>query len=237
VNCNQSGGTVAEHEEQKTPKGDTSIQWANWALVLIGGITALAVWYQAQKTAEATRAMRDAIPLQQATADAALLNAQAVINAERPWLLIEYEWKKVEGLEGYLFFAVNKGKTPADIVEAHFKPVILNCIPDDLPLPPPTMNSPIFIPRRGDNLIVQGETWYLNQVPIHPEDWIRNEGKLDEVMEAKAFPYFFGEIVYRDVIRPQGDKEGLHFTRCCFSYDAFMKVIRPTGPQEYRHKT
>ena len=43
VNCNQSAGTVAQHDEQKTPKGDAPIEWANWALVLIGGITAWAV--------------------------------------------------------------------------------------------------------------------------------------------------------------------------------------------------
>ncbi|MGB7148892.1 MAG: hypothetical protein WBD45_07040, partial [Terriglobales bacterium] len=206
-------------------------------LVIAGFVTAALICWQARETRRSVQAIRESLPHQEATAKAALLNAQAVINAERPWILIEYEWRKVEGLEGYLFFAVNKGKTPADIVEANFESVILNCIPDDLPLPPPTMNSPIFIPRRGDNLIVQGETWYLNQVPIHPESWIRNQMKLDEVMEAKAFPYFFGEIVYRDAIRPKGDEEGLHLTRCCFSYDAFMKLIRPTGPQEYRHKT
>jgi hypothetical protein len=208
----------------------------NIALVIVAAITALYVARQARETAKATKAMRDSLPLQKNAADAALLNAKAVINAERPWILVEYEWQKIEDLEGYLFFAVNKGKTPGEIVEAHFKPEILDNIPDKLALPPPSLNAPIFIPRRGDNLIVHNETWNLNPVPIHPESWINNEMKRDDVMNDTSFAYFFVDIVYRDLLRPKDDPEGIHHTRCCFVYDAFQKTIRPTGPSEYRHK-
>jgi hypothetical protein len=170
------------------------------------------------------------------TADAAAMNAQAVINAERPWILIEHEWRKIEDLEGLVFYAVNKGATPAEIVEAHFEREIMPYIPDKLPLPP-LYKSTVLIPRRGDNLIVKNETWDLNEVPIHPESWINNMMKRDTIANATDFVYFYGVIVYRDMLYKSTDKSGLHYTRFCFVYDVFLKALFPSGPQEYREKT
>lgn len=93
VNCNQSTGAVTDTEERETPEGDASIQWSNWVLVFIGGITAWAVWYQARKTAEATKTMEDALPLQKSAADATLLNAQAVISSERAWVMVNLRFQ------------------------------------------------------------------------------------------------------------------------------------------------
>lgn len=220
--------------EQQSPKSPlppwTDPFWPNWALVIITGIAAAIALGTLKDIKKQTVNAKK-------SADAALLNAKAVINAERPWLLVECEWRKVDKLEGYVFYAINKGKAPAEVIEAHFKPEIIDCIPDDLPLPPPALNAPIQIPRRGDNLIVQSETWEFTPAPIHPESWIDNWMKREDVMNVVAFPYFFGEIVYRDLLRPPSDNEGLHRTRCCFVYDAFLKTIRPTGPSEYREKS
>src|ERR1700678_2551017 len=50
-------------------------------------------------------------------AQAALLNAQAVIESERPWLVVTIE--KDETMPAYFFFRViNKGKTPAQLINA-----------------------------------------------------------------------------------------------------------------------
>lgn len=56
-----------------------AIDWPNWALVLVGTVTAYAVWIQARETAGATKAMRDSLPLQEKAAEAASQNAQALI--------------------------------------------------------------------------------------------------------------------------------------------------------------
>jgi hypothetical protein len=171
------------------------------------------------------------------SARAALLNAQAVINAERPWILVEYEWAEIEGLEGVRFYAVNKGKTPGEMIEAYFEKVILPIIPDTLPLPP-QYKSPILIPRRGDNLILTDEIWEFTPVPIHIESWIANEAKRDEVKNATEFAYFYGVIRYRDMLHMPDDENGMHYTRFCFTYNPFLGgTISPTGPSEYRQKT
>jgi hypothetical protein len=190
-------------------------------LVVVAAGTGWAVWKQTIETRKA--------------AEAALLNAKAVINAERPWMLVEYEWQKVEKLEGIGFYAINKGETPAEIVEAYFESQILPYISDNLPVPP-NYKSPIFIPRRGDNLIVKEEKWGLNPVPIHPESWIDNCMKRDAVESAREFVYFYGVIVYRDMLHESTAESGLHYTRFCFCYDVFMKALLPTGPQDYRQK-
>jgi len=86
---NSSHITQADQAKEKPPKAEVAIEWANWALVCVGLITFYAVWRQAKAANEATQAMRDSIPLQQKAANAALLNAQAVMNAERAWVIAE----------------------------------------------------------------------------------------------------------------------------------------------------
>jgi hypothetical protein len=169
------------------------------------------------------------------SAEAALLNAQALINVERPWMLIEYEERMDAELKGYSFYAINKGETPAEIVEAYFERDILDCIPDNLPLPP-RYRSPIPIPKRGDNFILKDEKWYLN-VAVHIESWLENSMKRDAVMNAREFPYFYGVVVYRDILHEGTDKTGMHYSRWCFVYNPFFKTLIPTGPQEYRNKS
>jgi hypothetical protein len=223
------------HTEWNLPSCYGFFRWPNgtttWAIIL----TLMAIAEQTKETAKATKAVRDSIPLQKATADAALLNAKAVINAERPWVLVEDQWQKTHGLEGIVFYAINKGDTPAEIVEAYFEREILPYIPDNLPSPP-LYKSAILIPKRGDNLLVKGETWELNPVPIHPESWIANSMKRDVVENAREFVYFYGVIVYRDMLHESTDEAGLHYTRFCFVYESFLKVLLPSGPQEYRQK-
>jgi len=146
-----NAGTDKETDKAKTeaPNGDTSI-WANaanWALVAIGFITFIAVWKQARETAKATQAMRDSIPLQKTAADAALLNAQAVINAERPWVMIEkidepylepWEWppqtkpdelppprpQSELRLSHCMFYLKNFGNTPAKLTAWRYELLI-----------------------------------------------------------------------------------------------------------------
>lgn len=212
------------------------VKYTGW-LVAVGIATAVFIWWQAFETRRSVRAIRDSIPYQEKTATAALLNAQAVVNAERPWILIEVYWKEgVSGpeptLSGWVFQAVNKGQTPADIVSLYFEREFVGK-PDDLPLPP-KYRSPIIV--TGDNLMVRDEKWTLSS-PIHAESWIDNRGKRDVVMDAKEFPVFYGQVIYRDTLREKTDPAGEHHTRFCFAYNAFMKNIIPSGPQEYRTKS
>jgi len=61
---NQAPAPKAEHGENKAPKWDASVG-ANWALVVVGILTFIAVWYQAKKTAQATTTMMRSLELQE----------------------------------------------------------------------------------------------------------------------------------------------------------------------------
>jgi hypothetical protein len=117
VFCGPDAGKEKEEAEDKTPARNASsgINWeaaATWALVGVGLLTFWAVWKQANETTRATQAMRDSLPHQAAAAKAALLNAQAVINAERPWVVVEGEIIEPETIK---ITARIKGRTPAKI--------------------------------------------------------------------------------------------------------------------------
>ena len=62
---NSSRQTQANPPEDKSPESHTGIEWANWALVLIGAITFGAVWKQTKESSKATNAMRDSVRLQE----------------------------------------------------------------------------------------------------------------------------------------------------------------------------
>jgi hypothetical protein len=66
-------------------------------------------------------------------ADAALKNAQAVINSERPWIVVE-----AEGYPEIAFKMTNKGKTPAQLVQYDPIPKVIT------PLLGETIGKPVY---------------------------------------------------------------------------------------------
>jgi hypothetical protein len=56
----------AESPEEETPKWYASVEWANWVLVVVAGLTGWAIWIQARETANATKAMGKSVRLQEA---------------------------------------------------------------------------------------------------------------------------------------------------------------------------
>lgn len=192
----------------------------NWPLVLvgIGGIwTAIC----------ALKPSRDA-------ANAALLNARAVIDAERPWMIVTVEADPLS--EGCFFFrAVNKGRTPANIVSA-CREMCIAYIPDMLPLPP-HYSSPMYVPP--DNLRVTDDPW--NDHPSFCPDKmnvsaIRRVGFNEENVGAGTL-CCYGEITYTDAFPDKEGRPTVHSTRWCYAYNPIQRSFSPTGPEEYRSKT
>ena len=70
---NEAGSQKAGDNAQKTPPWYRSVEWSNWALVAIAGITAWAIWKQAKETALATDAMERSVKLQEIAAQQWLL--------------------------------------------------------------------------------------------------------------------------------------------------------------------
>lgn len=118
------------------PSGHTSFKWprwvfdSNWWLVIIAGLTGIFIGRQARLSrrtlneihAQAghmekqTQILRDSVAAAQRGADAALRNAQAVINSERAYLLFSVKKERLTGPHGPSQFhieVINYGRVPA----------------------------------------------------------------------------------------------------------------------------
>jgi hypothetical protein len=136
-------------------------------------------------------------------ANAALLNAQAVINAERPWLLITIK-PRMGPMGGFTVHARNKGRTPAMITAAHIGFISVKKV-SDLPDIPPygtgrLVQDRIIIPGSAARIIwFDGGTVSRSLGENYPRfTW---EGEI----------YVFGTILYRDLADPS--LTSIHETR------------------------
>ena len=213
----QARSQLGKDKPAKAPAWYASVEWANWALVLIGAVTACAVWWQAKKTAEATQAMRDAVPLQKSSADAALLNAQAVINSDRPWVVI---FADPDSFGNYGFYAGNLGNTPADIISYA---VGFRCVNKIVELPdvPEYWDEQIpmvkiLVPGRGKG----GQTLDL----LVPEMFADFADKCDKSRTDRTLKtppkvcVFYFRVLYSNVLSRINPSVSNHETRMCFCW-------------------
>jgi hypothetical protein len=173
--------------ERHTPSWYGFFRWPNgttaWAIIL----TLLVIAQQTKETARAAKAAQDSakatqdsIPHQEKAAEAALLNAQAVINAERPWIVIKVVSPKPNH---FILKAFNVGNTPAILTEFYFLnrrirdgeawelPVKSQQTSALLPPPPllPARKSRALFPLEGQSgyrIIIWGEIHY--RIPAEP---------------------------------------------------------------------
>src|ERR1039458_9853095 len=113
-----NSGIAPGHKDEGKTKGNSAKEkpsyWEeafgpaslpNWALVVVGGIASFLAWSTLKTIKDQASSGRDA-------ANAALLNAQAVINSERPWISISVESPEPNK---FVYKATNVGRTPANI--------------------------------------------------------------------------------------------------------------------------
>ena len=192
-----------------------------WVAIFVTAILALVAVVQLVFLRRSANAAKEA-------AEAALLNAQAVIRTERPWLVVTWiSDKETPGV--FRFGCRNQGNTPAKIISMSAKPTFID-LPDNLPVPP-VYSSPVAMP--GLHLIVSEDSFRVGH-GINPASIIQNAGKKDLVDGSREFLVYCGNIVYRDALYLDSATEGLHETRWCFVYQPAgkRKFVR-SGPEEY----
>ena len=167
-------------------------------------------------------------------AHAALLNAQAIIHSERPWILISVE-PSAEKLNSFTVIATNRGRTPASII-AKTEQTKIAIDEHALPaFPEYDFQAPVpFIPR----ILVPGESTPIKS--IGREDLLELCGseesfKRIENWEEKFFIY--GKVVYRDLIAAVDDQS--HETNWCCWYirGRQMDGLVIAGPSTYNAHT
>lgn len=168
--------------------------------------------------AEATAGIAHATRL---SAEAANLNAKALINAERAWLLVEM---KSLGHEMFTLSMKNWGRTPAKIIDVKHL--------EDFPI-----NSGDFSPDYRyeqptrfvySKMVAPGETWEAS-------DWVTSlpsvlpSETLDAVRSSRQRYFIYGVIEYEDVI----NTKEVHKTRFCYFYSPTLDKFINGGPPDF----
>jgi hypothetical protein len=172
---------------------------------------------------EATTARESAstaTALAKQAADAAILNAKAVMNSERPWLLVTID-QRTTAPHIFDVQARNAGRTPAELIDGH-------CVSKMHPTnfsPPGILDDPFIMPAQ--NLIVSGDSFtvrviFLENLPP-PEE---NEG----VAGDPQMLYVYGTLRYWDtVVDRNAPGAEPYVTQWCFWYDRQAKRFRRAG--------
>jgi hypothetical protein len=203
---------------------------SNWILTILGGIgggvaviTLILIKSQAdtmetqakdarESGVEATKISLATAQAAQKSADAALLNAQVLINSERPWILVRVEASKgALGFDGFDITAVNRGRTPASILSYSTNCLIVDegeAMPAEPECGKMKTVSEILLPDEPTHLDSVGDGT-VAMYCVSEEKWQR-------VLGMDAWAYFVGRIVYRDLLSPADTPP--HETQWAFSY-------------------
>ncbi len=211
---------------------------SNWALVLVGIGAGVLAFFTLRKIRDQAESGKDAAIAGKDAARAALLNAQAVINAERAWLAVSIDIEVSnpndpnETPKCYVAY-LNQGRTPAKIIGIDFTHRFIDQ-PDNLPVPP-TYNSPSFLP--DSTFIVSRDSFKINPF-FDPISILTQARKQVAVGFSTEFLMFYGRITYEDVFANQEGEHVLHETRWCFAYNPnSQKRFVACGPNEYNQHT
>jgi hypothetical protein len=221
--------TCKMRSEQNTEKGKSKSPWWYKFLAWPEGITAWlllltlgAIVWQAKETRKA--------------AEAALLNAQAVINAERAWLVvsIENDPNRRAPFQTFIHVLNNKGRTPAVLKSIHIQYDFVS-LPDNLPVPP-EYKGLIGMPER---LFIVGEKDLPIGIAFDPEKITFMRSKIPQVQNAQEFLVWYGRVTYEDVFETQTKNNlgKVHETRWCYAWSFGDKRFVCCGPGEYNCNT
>jgi len=111
---NSCNPAPAQSPSRKSPEAKAGIEWANWALVFVGGLTLIVISVQTRKIALAAEASKVA-------AQSALTQATYMVASERPWLMIECESNRGVNFWNFSFKVANWGKSPAVVTNHWFQ--------------------------------------------------------------------------------------------------------------------
>jgi hypothetical protein len=239
---------------QETPTLQLQTGWRDgvyWTLevmlVFVAAGSFIAVWYQAQETARvvkvtqlSTEAVKRQIGIMERqtkaaedAAAAALLNAQAMMHSERPWIIVNIE-PHPQFRGSFLFAATNKGRTPAQLVSGSSE-YIFTARPQDLPVPP-TYSSQFT--GLDETLLVPGDPFQIySRSGICPEDILARRSASHELRSYNESLVFYGRILYRNAFSNGNDANSFHETRWCLAYLKHERRFVVTGPDEYNRHT
>lgn len=198
---NQAPAPNAQASDTQSPDWYTRPDW--W-LAIFGFPTLVFVGAQAWLMRQHAMHLEQLANAASDNAAAARLNAQAIINSERPWIAMVI--KRDNRLPNFFrLIAENRGRTPAAIVS-----VKAGCAEvgnsSDLP------SIPVYSKSKEFNeplLLIQGEPQGMHDLS---PDCVR-EGYFPGVTDWKKIGFIFGSVCYRDLLDTRDAPH--HETRWC----------------------
>jgi hypothetical protein len=212
------------------------ISWAaNLVLVILGYVGILFAISLLKKIDRQTGYAETAAEAAAASAQAALLNAQAVIRSERPWILITVEPSR-SAENSFTVMATNRGRTPARILATAEETRIaidekhLSSTPEYRNEKPVELVTPV--------ILLSGESTAIK--PFGRED-VRGlcdseeRFKRIETWEEKIFLY--GKVIYEDLIAPAENQAHETHWCCWYIHGRQNSGLVIAGPPEYNTHT
>ena|ERR1700722_12111389 len=209
-------------------------------LVVIGVGTLAAIWYQAAKTrdaAEATsvsaKAAQDSVKVlerqtaaTETAANAALANAQAVMNIERAWLDVSL---RREGPAVYSLQVTNYGRTIATITEFCLMPK-LSQVTEALPEPGELRFFDTKKVIRRSKLLVPNTPWIALSINLVTE---LSDATYQKIRSKQMGFAYYGVVRYVDISNNPHESNFCYYYNTSTSYDCLVPVEAP----EYNEHT
>lgn len=191
------------------------IAWAaNIILVILGYVGIMLALSTLKKIERQTKYGEEAAAAAAKSAHAALLHAEAIVTAERPWILVAAE-PSPGSRNAFAVIARNRGRTPARVVAIPYK---IEFAEDESHLPDVPQyqdgNPGIpFVPI----VLLPGESSQITTISRDDvESLCGSSERFNRVENWEERIFLFGRVTYHDLISPQD--EHVHQSAWCFWY-------------------
>jgi hypothetical protein len=220
------------------PLHDRILWGALLALVFIayaGVMLAVSTLKKIERYTAATEASVASATAANETAQVALLHAQSMLRAERPWVLVTAE--AARGVENsFDITATNRGRSPATITSA-LDQVVFSSDEAHLPTVPSfklTDSKSRFVPL----ILPPGESATLKSFTREQvKEFCGSDERFAAVENWSERLFLCGKIVYKDLVAPAGKE--VHETNWCYWYihGKQRSALVSAGPAEYNAHT
>ena len=204
-------------------------------LAFIGYAGVLMALAMMRKIERQTVAAETAAEAARNSAQAALMNSQAIINSERPWILVTVE-PSLHVDNGFMVTAINRGRSPAQIVSTT---ELVQIAADESKLPKKSeYDSREAVSPKVPTILLPGESTGLK--PFSRADakgYCESDEQFARIESWDEKIYLFGRVVYRDLIAPP--EAQFHQTDwCCWYIHGRQKSgLVIAGPPDYNLHT
>jgi hypothetical protein len=212
------------------------IAWsANLVLVLLGYVAIMVALSTLRKIERQTRYAEAAAETASTLANAALLHAQALVNSERPWLLVSVEPTiKVEN--SFNIVVTNRGRSPARILAGAEQ---IRVAVDEAQLPsPPAFDKPKPSAPPVPVILLPNESTVIKIVTREDaRELCDSDEQFKRVEDWEVKIFIYGKVIYQDLIAPEDKKTHETFWCCWYIHGRQKSGLVIAGPPEYNQHT